>query len=167
MRRFAPAASLLLLVTLAACATSGLDSFVLDGHELHVSLAPKQLDGANHGLPPGVRDNPHLATDAEVVESIAHYASQGQLGGDGIRAALYALYDGESELGFYALETLSPEDADRLEGMLRKIWAPNVRDNRVRVHRGGQVFVVVWNDGVSPACWRAVNDGLVERLADR
>jgi len=36
-----------------------------------------------------------------------------------------------------------------------------------RVHRGGRVLMVVWNDGVSPACWQAVNDGLVERLTSR
>ncbi len=166
-KRVTPAASLLLLVTLGACATSGLEPFVLDGDELHVSLGPKPLEGANHGVPPGVRDNPHFTTDAEVVASIARNASQGQLGGDGIRAALYALYDGESELGFYGLEVAPSGDADQLEGTLRGIWAGVVGLDLVRVHRGGRVFIVVWNDGVSPACWQAVNDVLVERLAAR
>ncbi|MBI5362799.1 MAG: hypothetical protein HZA53_06440 [Planctomycetes bacterium] len=152
---------------LAACATSGLHPLLLDGHELHVSLAPKQLDGANHGVPAGVRRNPHFSTDPEVVESIARNASQGQLGGDGISAALYALYQGESELGIYGLEAAPTVDADRLEGILRGIWAYNVGKDLARVHRGGPVFVVVWNDGVSPACWQAVNDCLVARLTAR
>lgn len=167
MKRLAPAAILLPLVALAACATSGLDPFVLDAHELHASLTAKPFDGANHGVPRGVRDNPHVSMDADVVASIARYASQGQLGGDGIRAALYALYHGESELGFYGLEATSTAAADRLDGILREIWAHNVRADRVRVHRGGRVFVVVWNDGVSRPCWQAVNDGLVERLSAR
>ena len=149
---------------LAACTMSGLHPLVLDGHELHSSLVPKQLDGANHGVPPGVKDNPHFSTDVEVVESIARFASQGQLGGDGIRAALYALYRGERELGFYGLEAATTVDADRLESILRGTWAHNASIDIARVHRGGQVFVVVWHDGVSAACWQAVNAGLAKRL---
>lgn len=117
-----------------------------------------------------MRDNPHFSTDVEVVQSMAEYASQGQLDGDGIRAALYALYQCDREVGFYALEAASTGDADRLEGSLRGIWAYNMNQGITRVHRsggGGRVLVVVWNDGVSPACWQAVNDGLVERLTSR
>lgn len=156
-----------LVLLLTACSMSGLRPLVLDGPELHSSLVPKQLDGANHGVPPGVRYNPHFSTDDEVVESIARCASQGQLGGHGIRAALYALYQDERELGFYGLEAASTADADRLEGILRETWAHNVSLDIARVHRGGQVLVVVWHDGVSAACWQAVNAGLAKRLAKR
>ncbi len=156
-----------LVLALTACTTNGLRPLVLDGHDLHPSLGPKQLDGANHGLPPGVRDNPQFSTDVDVVKSIAHYASQGRLGGDGVRAALYALYQAETELGFYGLEAATTVDADRIEGVLRAAWAHNESLGIARVHRGGPVFVVVWHDGVSPACWQAVNDGLAQRLTAR
>ena len=167
MKRIAFALPPLFLVALTGCATSALDRFVLDGHELHVSLTRKPLDGANHGLPQGVRDNPHYSTDAGVVASIARFASQGQLDGDGVRAVLYALYREQNELGFYGLEVAPTASADQLEDRLRDIWSHNVRLDRVRVHRGGPVFVVVWHDGVSPACWLGVNDGLAARLAAR
>ncbi|MBC8404146.1 MAG: hypothetical protein H8E15_02885 [Planctomycetes bacterium] len=108
MKRLAPAANLLLLIALAACATSGLDPIVLDANELHASLAPKQLDGANHGVPPGVRDNPHYSTDAEVRRV---------------------------DRGYYGMEAASTGEADRIEGILREIWAFNVHDDRIRVHR--------------------------------
>lgn len=159
-----------LCLVLGACTTSPLRPLVVDGHDLHPSLVPKPLDGANHGVPRGVRDNPHFSTDVEVVQSIARYASQGQFDGDGIRAALYALYQCDREVGFYALEAASKGDADRLEGRLREIWTYNVNEGLSRVHRGGEgerVLVVVWNDAVSLACWQAVNDGLVERLTSR
>ena len=151
----------------AACATSGLRPLVLDGPELHASLAPKPLHAAHHGVPDGVCGNPWFSADAATVDSITRSASQGQLGGEGIRAALFAVYQGENEVGLYGLETGSTEQSDRLEGILRAIWAHNERLGRARVHRGGRVFVVVWNDGVSPACWQAVNRGVIERLADR
>jgi hypothetical protein len=73
----------------------------------------------------------------------------------------------ERELGFYALEAASRGEADRREGILRRIWAHNENLGIARVHRGGLVLLVVWNDGVSPACWQAVNDGLVELLPAR
>jgi hypothetical protein len=157
----------LLSLVFAACATSRLRPLVVDGQELYLSLVPKPLDGANHGVPRGVRDNPHFSTDAVVVNSIARAASQGQLDGDGIRAALFALYQCERELGFYALEAASTGEADRRERILRRIWAHNENLGIARVHRGGLVLLVVWNDGVSPACWQAVNDGLVELLTAR
>jgi hypothetical protein len=83
----------------------------------------------------------------------------------GVRAALYALYFGESEVGLYGLEAATPADADRLEGVLRGIWALNASLGRARVHRKGKVLVVAWNNGVSPSCWEAVNAGVAERLA--
>jgi hypothetical protein len=110
-------------------------------------------------------DNPYLSTDAEFVDVLARIASQGRLaGGEGIRAALYALYLGESEVGLYGLEAASPADADRVEDVLRKIWAHNEGLGRARVHREGKVLVVVWNNGVSPSCWEAVNARVVARL---
>lgn len=165
MKLLLPAVSLFIYGTFAACATSDLKPLALDAQELQASLRSKDLAGANHGVPHGVRENPHFSTDPVVVASIAKYASQGQLGGEGIRAALYALYSSDHELGFYGLEATSKKEADRLDGILREIWAANVRVDRVRVHRGGQVFIVVWSDGVSPACWEAVNEDLIERLA--
>lgn len=151
---------------LAACATSGLGPLVLDGQQLHASLVTQPLDGESlrHVPVAVVHGNPQLSSDAEFVEAIAHSASQGALDGEGVRAALYALYVGENELGFYGLETASTADADRLEDFLRRTWAHNARMDRARVHRGGEVVVVVWTDGVSPACWEAVNAGVVERL---
>ncbi len=150
----------------AACGTSGLNPLVLDGHELHASLVTQQIDDVTRlHVPRAVlRDNPQLSTDAEFVEAIARSGSQGQLSGEGIRAALYALYRGESEVGFYGLETASTADANRLEGLLRGIWAKNASLDRARVHRRGKVLVVVWTDGVSTSCWEAVNAVVAERL---
>jgi hypothetical protein len=151
----------------AACGTSGLNPLVLDGHELHASLVTQQIDdGPRRHVPRAVlRDNPQLSTDAEFVEAIGRCGSQGQLGGEGIRAALYALYSGENEVGFYGLEAASTAEADRRESLLREIWAKNASLDRARVHRRGKVLVVVWNDGVSASCWEAVNAVVVERLA--
>jgi hypothetical protein len=151
---------------LAGCAPSALSPLVVDGQELHASLVTRKLEDASRlQLPRAVlRDNPYLSTDAEFVDAIAHSASQGRLGGEGIRAALYALYLGESDLGLYGLEAASIADANRLEGALRGTWAYNASLGRARVHREGKVLVVVWNGGVSASCWEAVNAGVVERL---
>lgn len=164
-RQFQPAAAGSLLLLLAGCAPSALAPLVVDGPELHASLVTRKLeDAARYRLTTVLPDNPHLSTDAEFVEAIAQVASQGRLGGEGIRAALYALYLGESELGVYGLEAASPADADRLEGPLRGIWAYNESLGRTRVYREGQVLVVVWHSGVSPSCWEAANARVVERL---
>jgi hypothetical protein len=156
------------LLGLAACATSALRPLVAEGKELHASLATRKLeDAAKFHLAPVLRDNPHLCTKAEFVDAIARMASQGRLDGKGVRAALYALYLGESEVGIYGLEAASPADADRLEGPLRRIWALNASLERARVHREGVVLVVAWNNGVSPSCWEAVNAEVLERLTAR
>jgi hypothetical protein len=151
---------------LAGCAPSALRPLVLEGQELHASLVTRNLDDVSRlHVPRAVLpDNPYLSTDAAFVDAIAHGASQGRLGGAGIRAALYALYLGESDLGLYGLEAASAADADRLEVALRGIWAYNDSVGRARVHREGKVLVVVWNGGVSPSCWEAVNAKVVERL---
>ena len=111
-----------------------------------------------------IPENPHVSTDAAFVAIIARNGSQGSLGREGIRSALYALYREKNELGFYGLEAVSAADADRWEEALRKIWAHNVRLGIAQVHRKGLVLVVVWTDGVSPECWEAVNTRVVERL---
>jgi hypothetical protein len=154
------------LLLLAGCAPRGLRPLVVDGQELHASLVTRKLkDAAKLHLAPVLRDNPYLSTDAEFVATLTRYASQGRLaGGEGVTAALYALYLGESEVGLYGLEAASPADADRLEGVLRGIWAHNEGLGLARVHREGKVLVVVWHRGVSPSCWEAVNAGVVERL---
>lgn len=155
-----------LLLLLAGCAPRALVPLVVDGQELHASLLTRTLrDAARLHLAPVLRDNPYLSTDAELVDTLTQIASQGRLaGGKGVRAALYALYLGESEVGLYGLEAASLSDAHRLEGVLRGIWAHNETLGRARVHREGKVLVVVWNNGVSPSCWKAVNAGVVERL---
>lgn len=154
------------LLLLAGCAPSALGPLVVDGQELHASLATRKLNDASRlHVPRAVlRDIPYLSTDAEFVDVIASSASQGRLGGEGIRAALYAQYLGESEVGFYGLEAASTADADRLEGALRGIWAYGESLGRARVHREGKVLVVVWHGGVSPSCWEAVNTKVAERL---
>jgi len=159
---------LLLGFLLAASATSGsgLDCLVLEGHELHPSLLTRQLDSIRD-LPPGVvpPQNPQLSSDDNFVQAIAHSSSQGRLGREGIRSALYARYAaGERDLGIYGLEVKSDADADQRENALREIWAQNGRRDLARVHRKGLMLVVGWHSGVSPECWQAVNARLVERL---
>ncbi len=154
-----------LLAASSACG-SGLDSLVLEGHELHASLVARRLDSFRD-LPPGVAPpkNPQLSSDDKFVRAIAHGSSQGKLGREGIRTALYARYAaGEKELGIYGLEAKSDADAERREKALREVWAYNTRLDRVRVHRKGLVLVVVWHTGVSAECWEAVNAGIAERL---
>jgi hypothetical protein len=154
------------LLLFSGCTPSALGPLVVDGQELHASLVTRKVeDAARLHLAPVLRDNPYLSTDAEFVDVIAKMSSQGRLGGgEGVRSALYALYLGESDVGLYGLEAASPADADRLEGVLRAIWAHNKSLGRARVHRAGKVLVVAWNNGVSPSCWEAVNAGVVERL---
>ena len=145
---------------------SGLGSLVLEGHELHASLKTRQIDDSVRHVPRAlIPGNPHVSTNAAFVAAIATCASQGSLGREGIRSALYALYREKNELGFYGLEAVSAADADRWEEALRKIWAHNGRLGMAQVHRKGLVLVVVWTDGVSPECWEAVNAKVVERLS--
>jgi hypothetical protein len=153
------------LLLLAGCAPSPLGPLVVDGHELHASLVTRKLeDAAILRVAPVLRDNPYLSTETEFVDVVARIASQDRFNGKGVRAALYAIYLGESEVGLYGLEAASPTDADRLEGVLRRIWAHNERLGRARVHRKGEVLVVVWHNGVSRSCWEAVNAAVVERM---
>ncbi|HMJ91927.1 MAG TPA: hypothetical protein VK530_19030, partial [Candidatus Acidoferrum sp.] len=109
--------------------------------------------------------NPHVSTNADFVTGIARGASQGSLGSEGIRSVLYALYREKTDLGFYGLEAVSAAEADRWEEALRKIWSVMGGIGHAQVHRKGLVLVVVWNDGVSPECWKAVNAKVVERLS--
>jgi len=156
--------SLCLLLT--ACAQTGLDPLVLDGPELHASLVTLQIDDVLRLHVPRevLRGNPQLSTDAEFVRVITRAGSQGRLSNEGVRTALYALYRAERELGFYGLEAASTADADRLEGLIRGIWAHNASLDRARVHRAGRVLLVVWTDGVSASCWEAVNAVVGKRL---
>ncbi|MEQ8330376.1 MAG: hypothetical protein RH859_07955 [Longimicrobiales bacterium] len=151
----------------ADAGTLGLQRLVLDGFELHASLVTPSVDGVRrHPLPLALwRDNPQLSTDGRFVEAVARRGSQGRLDSTGMRAALYARYLGESDVGFYGLEAASAADADGRERLLREIWANNVRLDRARVHRQGRVLVVVWTDGVSVPTWDAVNAAVIERLA--
>lgn len=157
------------LLVLAGWQPSGLARLVVDGPELCPSLVTRRLeDAAKHQLAPVLRANPYLSTDAAFVDVIARYASQGRLGGgEGVRAALYALYLGEGQVGLYGLEAESPADADRLEGVLRAMNAFNERLGLARVYREGNVLVVVWHRGASPSCWETVNAEVVRRLTAR
>ena len=127
------------LLLLAGCAPNPLGPLVVDGQELHASLVTRELeDAARLHVAPVLRDNPYPSTDSRFVDVIARIASQGRAGGEGVRAALYAIYLGESEVGLYGLEAASPADAERLEGVLRGIWALNDSLGRARVHRKRQ-----------------------------
>src|SRR5688572_8247395 len=99
---------------------SGLGSLVLEGHELHASLKTRQIDDSVRHVPRAlIPENPHVSTDAAFVAVIARNGSQGSLGREGIRSALYALYREKNELGFYGLEAVSAADADRWEEALQ------------------------------------------------
>ncbi|MCA8954343.1 MAG: hypothetical protein KDE27_32850 [Planctomycetes bacterium] len=154
-------------VALTACSTCPLTPLAVDGHELDAALVTCDLDAvAKLHVPRAVlRSNPQVSSDPAFVAAIARSGSQGRLGSDGVRAALYALHAGEKPLGLYGLQAASMADADRLEGALREIWNHNAELGRARVHRQGDVLIVVWHDGVSSACWQAVNASLAERLA--
>jgi len=160
----------LLSFLMTGCSTreSALDSLVLEGHELHASLHTREIDDSVRHVPldliPG---NPGVSTNAEFVAAIARSGSQGRLGGEGMRSALFAIYRGKSDLGFYGLEAASATEADRREEAMRDIWAHNVRLGCEQVHRQGLTIVVVWTDGVSQECWEAVNARVVERLTAR
>lgn len=155
----------MLLLLLTGCAPTALRPLVIDGQALHRSLVTRELkDASKLRLAPVLHGNPYLSTDAEFVEVLAQIASQGQFGGEGFRAALYALYRGESDVGLYGLETATNSYAELIEVALRGIWARNESLGRARVHRHGKVLVVVWHNGVSPSCWEAVNARVAERL---
>ena len=155
-----------LWLEVVACAASELAPLVLEGHELHAALVTRQIDKNpdRHVSRAIIAENPCLSAEADVVEAIARSGSQGQLGGEGIRHALYALYGAESDLGLYGLEAGSEADADRLEKVLREVWAHNVSIGRARVHRGHLALVVMWHDGVPLECWEAANSQVAERV---
>jgi hypothetical protein len=153
-------------LVVAACSTRGLGPLVLEGPDLHPSLTTVPLNGdkTRHVSRSVLRTNPQHSTETEFVRAIARSGSQGNLGDEGIRSALYALYLGQSEVGFYGLEAASADDADRLEAALGKIWAHNTSIHRAQVHRRGLTLVVVWTDGVPSDVWEAVNARVAERL---
>ena len=159
------AASLSLL--LAAGSSDGLERLAVEGTELHSSLVTRQLDnGTVRHVPRDVLHAiPEVSTNPEFVAAIARSGSQGNLGAEGIDAALYALYSAERDVGFYGLQAASADDADRLHKALGKIWSHNISIERARVHRGGLLLVVVWTDGVAPDVWEAVNAGVAKRLS--
>lgn len=146
--------------------SEGLNQLLIEGPELHASPETRSLtESPPRHVPAGlIQWNPQLSADAAFIRAIAASGSQGQLGPEGIAAALYAIYAVEKELGFYGLEASSLADADRLETALRGIWAHNASLDRAQVHRAGKALVVVWTDGVPPEVWRAVNVGVSERL---
>ena len=156
----------LVCLLFAGCGAHGLKPLVFDGQELHASLlTPRIEDVQRLHVPRSVlRDNPWISTEADFVEAIARGGSQGRLDSEGIEAALYALYQGETDVGFYGLKAESTAEADRREAELREIWQHNVSLERARVYRSGQVLLVVWHDGVSASCWEAVNAAVADRL---
>lgn len=156
----------LLVVFLAAFSADGLEPLVLDGHELHPSLTTPRIDDrpTRHVSRDVLLANPQLSSDEAFIRAIASSGSQGNLGGEGIVAALYALYVGEKDVGLYGLQAASTEDADRLERALREIWSHNVSIDRAQIHRAGRVLVIVWTDGLAPEAWEAVNEMVDKRL---
>jgi hypothetical protein len=150
----------------AACSTSGLSSLLVEGTELHPSLKTRNLkdNPPRHVSRSVVLTNPQYSTDTDFVRAIARSGSQGKLSEEGIRSALYAVYLGQSELGFYGMEAVTADDADRLESTIRKVWAHNKSINRAQIHRSGQTLVVVWTDGVPLEVWEAVNARVAARL---
>lgn len=167
MRRVHSPLAMASLFVLASCAAPGLERVMLEASELHPSLSDRPLAHANHGVPFGVRSTPHLTTDPKGIDSIAGFSSQGRLDGDGLCAGLWTALQTDRELGYYGLQCATDAHADEREARLREIWKFNVRHERARVHRNGRLLLVVWHDGVDPACWNAVNDVLVARLAGR
>ncbi|MCB1561311.1 MAG: hypothetical protein KDI75_09490 [Xanthomonadales bacterium] len=151
----------------AISAVGGLERLVVEGSELHASLSTHSLeDGPTRHVQVDVlRGNPYIASDAAFINAIARSGSQGRLEGRGISAALYALYDGENNVGFYGLKAASDSDAERLDDTLRMVWAHNARIDLAKVHRDGRILLVVWTDGVPPDVWKAVNDQVAIRLA--
>ena len=148
-------------------APSGLESLILQGHDLHPSVTTREFDerALRHVREGVVLTNPEYSTEPAFVEAIARSGSQGRLRGDGMRAALFAMYQGEKDLGFYGLEAESVEEADSRETALRDIWSHNVGLNRAQIHRSDLAIVVVWTDGVSAEVWEAVNAEVTRRLA--
>ncbi len=149
--------------------SDGLDALVLEGHELHPTLATRELDERplRHVPRDVIHSNPQHSTDPAFITAIARAGSQGKLESEGLRSALYALYVGEKELGFYGFETGTAADADWLEQSLRDIWSHNVSIERARIHRGGRVLIVIWHDGVSAESWDAVNQAVDGRITPR
>lgn len=145
---------------------SQLEALILDGKQLHNTLRNRPMDDTVRHLPAGMTmpSNPYVSTDAEFVRAIAGASSQGRLRENGIRAVLYSLYIDEKELGFYGLEAMTLQDANQREAQLREVWSVNASFNRARVHREGVVVLVIWTDGVSEDCWKAVNETVSDRL---
>jgi hypothetical protein len=147
-------------------ASNNLTALILEGSELHPTLETRRLEASTvrHVRRRVIAQNPQHSTSAEFIEAIARSGTQGKFSGEGIGSALYALYFGEKELGFYGLEAVSEADANRWERVLRKTWSHNERLGRARVHREGLALVVVWTDGASPDVWEAVNSVVENRL---
>lgn len=145
---------------------SALELMVMERPELHVSLHAHKLDGSIRHLPAGLRPpkNPYVTTQPEYVHAIARSSSQGRFNENGVRAVLYGIYAAENDLGLYGVEVESIKEADRRETLLREIWVKNVRLDRARVYRKGLFLIVVWNDGVSPECWRSLNESFGKRM---
>lgn len=138
----------------------------LQGGDLHPSLAtPDFPSDALRDVPARmIKHNPQLDSDPGFVEAIARSSTHGRHGARGLSAALFARYLGEDDIGFYGLEATTEDDADWWEQHTRNTWAKNESLGRARVHRAGHVVLVVWNDGISPEIWAAVNTVVEERL---
>ena len=163
---FASLGMLLATSSMSGLPSSGLDRLMFEGPDLHPSLTAHVIDGApvRHVSGDVIQTNPQVSGDIDFVKAIARSGSQGKLDGNGVNAALYARYDGEKDVGFYGLQATSMLEAERIETLLREIWAHNVSLNRAHIHRDGLTLVVVWNDGVPADVWQAVNASVADRL---
>lgn len=157
----------LLSLLFSACSTHKLDSIAVQGNELHASLVTQSLAGlANFWPPPEMTGNPFLSEDPAFVEAISKRATQGAGIGDvNLHSALYAVHSSDGKvLGIYGLHAATSADADRAERKLRDTWAYGASLDAVRVHRAGDVLVVVWTRSESVADWEAINESVVARL---
>lgn len=143
-----------------------LNSLLLQANEMHPSLETRAFtrDSIRHVSFDVLQANPQHAHNSKFIKAVARSGSQGQLNGENMLSALYALYHAQEDLGFYGFEASTTQFADQFEATLRKIWAHNVSIGRANVYRNDTVLVVIWHDGVTLDVWNAVNAKVVSVL---
>ena len=154
-------------LTAAACAAPQLERFAVCGDALYPGLETPALPFLSRpDCPAGVERNPEFGREDAFVTSVGRRASQGRQNGEGVDAALYALYREQADVVLYGLEAADDSVAERLEAQLHEIWDYGVGLGRVRLYRSGRVLLVLWHGGVSPACWESLDAELRARLGE-
>lgn len=147
----------------------------VEGSELYHALSTSDLDSPSRHLPASmvIPSNPYISKDPVFIEAIARSSLMGMTDKlnslsrsftDGIDSALYAQYEEDDTLGFYGLELTSEAEAQVRELVFRSTWAKNVSLGRAAVYRKNLTVLVIWQHGVSPMCWKAVNQRISELL---